>query len=124
MTIRWLAIVFPLAPGGHLRAGGPTADTLKPPIGRIEMALDSDMFNEVDDQFALAFAVRSPERIELKAVYAAPFLNQRSKPAGDGMADYLKIGLAECDRRQPCDHHAIRGNWKRRGPFREDERCT
>ncbi len=49
------------------------------------MVLDSDMFNEVDDQFALAFAVRSPDRIDLKAVYAAPFLNHRSKSAGDGM---------------------------------------
>ncbi len=49
------------------------------------MVLDSDMFNEVDDQFALALAVRSPERINLKAVSAAPFKNQRSKSAGDGM---------------------------------------
>lgn len=58
---------------------------LASPSGRIEMVLDADMYNEVDDQFALAFAVRSPERIALKAVYAAPFLNRRSTSAGDGM---------------------------------------
>lgn len=58
---------------------------LDPPGGRIDMILDSDMYNEVDDQFALAFAVRSPERITLKAVCAAPFRNQRSRSAGEGM---------------------------------------
>ena len=77
-----LALLFLLGPP---QAAESTADRLRPPTGRIEMVLDSDMFNEVDDQFALAFAARSPERIDLKAVYAAPFLNHRSKSAGDGM---------------------------------------
>ncbi len=86
MTIRWLVFVLvSLALDGHLKAAESPADRLRPPTGRIEMVLDSDMFNEVDDQFALAFAVRSPQRIDLKAVYAAPFLNHRSKSAGDGM---------------------------------------
>jgi inosine-uridine nucleoside N-ribohydrolase len=49
------------------------------------MVLDSDMYNEVDDQFALAYALQSAERINLRAVCAAPFLNQRSKSAADGM---------------------------------------
>ncbi|TWU49095.1 nucleoside hydrolase [Rubripirellula reticaptiva] len=56
-----------------------------PASGRVEIVLDSDMFNEVDDQFALAYALQSAERINLKAVCAAPFLNHRSKSAGDGM---------------------------------------
>ncbi|MCI0534738.1 MAG: nucleoside hydrolase [Verrucomicrobiales bacterium] len=51
----------------------------------VDLVLDADMFNEVDDQFALAYAVRAPERIRLLAVCAAPFLNQRSTSAGDGM---------------------------------------
>lgn len=86
MTRRRLALLWiTLSVGGHLQAVQPTADRLKPPTGRIEMVLDSDMYNEVDDQFALAFAVRSPQRIKLKAVYAAPFLNHRSKSPGDGM---------------------------------------
>lgn len=55
------------------------------PEGRIQMVLDADMFNEVDDQYALAFALRSPERIHLRAVYAAPFMNQRAKSPGEGM---------------------------------------
>ncbi len=58
---------------------------LTPPMGRVDMVLDSDMYNEVDDQFALAYALQSAERVNLKAVCAAPFLNHRSKSAGDGM---------------------------------------
>lgn len=61
------------------------ASALAPPTERIAMMLDADMFNEVDDQFALAFAVRSPERIDLKAVYAAPFKNHRARTAEEGM---------------------------------------
>ena len=86
MKPRLLLFLFiSLAFVAQLNASETALDHLKPPTGRIEMVLDSDMFNEVDDQFALAFAVRSPERIGLKAVYAAPFLNHRSKSAGDGM---------------------------------------
>ena len=55
------------------------------PTGPVEIVLDSDVFNEVDDQFALSFAVRSTKRISLKAVYAAPFKNHRSTSAKDGM---------------------------------------
>ncbi|MCB1096528.1 MAG: nucleoside hydrolase [Verrucomicrobiae bacterium] len=60
-------------------------NALNPPEGVIDMVLDSDMYNEVDDQFTLAFAVRSPERIRLKAINAAPFRNHRSNSPGDGM---------------------------------------
>ena len=58
---------------------------LKPPTGIVRMVLDTDTYNEVDDQFALAYALLSPEKIALEAVYAAPFENSRSKSAGDGM---------------------------------------
>jgi len=58
---------------------------LKPPTGKVRMVLDTDTYNEVDDQFALAYALLSPEKIKLEAVYAAPFKNNRSESAGDGM---------------------------------------
>lgn len=58
---------------------------LAPPTGKIKMVLDTDTYNEVDDQFALAYALLSPEKIDLLAVYAAPFHNDRSANAGDGM---------------------------------------
>lgn len=63
------------------------------PNGRVDVVLDSDMYNEVDDQFALAYALQSAERINLKAVCAAPFLNRRSKSAGDGMEQSYQESL-------------------------------
>ncbi len=47
--------------------------------------LDTDTYNEIDDQFALVQAILSPERIKLEAIYAAPFFNDRSSGPGEGM---------------------------------------
>ena len=58
---------------------------LTPPNGKVRMILDTDTYNEVDDQFALAYALLSPDKIELEAIYAAPFKNNHSTSAGDGM---------------------------------------
>jgi hypothetical protein len=52
---------------------------------RIDAVLDTDTYNEIDDQFALAYAMLSPDRINLQAVYAAPFHNDRSSGPEDGM---------------------------------------
>ena len=46
---------------------------LAPPAGRVRMVLDTDTYNEVDDQFALSYALMSPEKLNVEAVYAAPF---------------------------------------------------
>jgi inosine-uridine nucleoside N-ribohydrolase len=48
------------------------------------MVLDTDTYNEIDDQFALVYALISPE-LDVLAVYAAPFKNSRSRGPGDGM---------------------------------------
>ncbi len=60
-------------------------ERLTPPSGRVRAVLDTDTYNEVDDQFALAYALCSPEAMELEAVYAAPFFNERARDPGDGM---------------------------------------
>lgn len=49
-----------------------------------KLILDTDTYNEVDDQFAVAYAMLSPE-LRLLSLNAAPFLNDRSVSAGDGM---------------------------------------
>jgi purine nucleosidase len=49
------------------------------------VVLDTDAFNEIDDQFALAHAALSPDRVRLEAVYAAPFHNSLSNGPEDGM---------------------------------------
>jgi hypothetical protein len=58
---------------------------LEPPTGPVEMVLDTDTYNEVDDQFAVVHALFSPEKLAVKALYAAPFLNARSTGPADGM---------------------------------------
>ncbi len=42
---------------------------------RAPVVIDSDTFNEIDDQFAIAWTLLSDDRIDLQAVYAAPFTN-------------------------------------------------
>lgn len=58
---------------------------LCPPSGKIDVVLDTDAFNEVDDQFAISYMLKVRERLNVKAIYAAPFLNSRSSSAEDGM---------------------------------------
>lgn len=53
--------------------------------GPLEAVLDTDTFNEIDDQFAMSLAIRSPERLNMRAVIAAPFYNDRSEGPADGM---------------------------------------
>ncbi|MFN3322699.1 MAG: nucleoside hydrolase [Bryobacteraceae bacterium] len=55
------------------------------PSPKHQVVLDTDTYNEIDDQYALAYSILSPEHMEVEAVYAAPFLNSRSKSAGHGM---------------------------------------
>jgi hypothetical protein len=58
---------------------------LTPRPGPVRAVLDTDTYNEIDDQFALVQAFLSPDRIALEAIYAAPFHNKRSSGPGDGM---------------------------------------
>ncbi len=58
---------------------------LERPAGKIHVVLDTDTYNEIDDQFALSYMVRSVEKLEVKAIYAAPFSNHHSTGPADGM---------------------------------------
>lgn len=60
-------------------------ERLELPKNRVDMVLDTDTYNEVDDQFALCYSLLSPEKVNLQAVYAAPFHNNRSTGPEDGM---------------------------------------
>ncbi|MBQ7836605.1 MAG: nucleoside hydrolase [Clostridia bacterium] len=46
--------------------------------------IDTDAFNEIDDQFAIAYSYLS-KKLDVLAVYAAPFFNGNSKSYEDGM---------------------------------------
>ncbi|MEM8857577.1 MAG: nucleoside hydrolase [Chloroflexota bacterium] len=58
---------------------------LKHPTGIIRMVLDTDTFNEIDDQFAVVHALLSPEKLAVEALYAAPFYNHLADTPGHGM---------------------------------------
>lgn len=58
---------------------------LEVPSKKIDAVLDTDTYNEIDDQFALAYMLRSPEKINVKGIYAAPFFNPKSTSPKDGM---------------------------------------
>ena len=67
-------------------------DIFKRPAGKISVVLDTDAYNEVDDQFAIAYLLNCPEKIDLQAIYAAPFYdrercfyNFKSESAAEGM---------------------------------------
>lgn len=51
----------------------------------IPAVLDTDTYNEIDDQFALSYALLAKETIDLQAVIAAPFSNARAATPGEGM---------------------------------------
>lgn len=64
----------------------------KRPEGLVDMVLDTDAYNEVDDQYAIAYMMASPDRVRVRAITAAPFFNHHAENPGDGMMrSYLEI---------------------------------
>ena len=58
---------------------------LQVPDRIVDAVLDTDTYNEIDDQFAVAYMLSSGEKINTKAIYAAPFHNSKSSGPEDGM---------------------------------------
>lgn len=58
---------------------------LKRPGYGADVILDTDAYNEVDDQFALSYLLGSEMCINIKAVYAAPFFNEKVISPQEGM---------------------------------------
>ncbi len=70
-----------------------------------KVILDTDTYNEIDDQFALAWALLS-DKVELLSVNAAPFFNNRSVSPEDGMEKSFNeihniISLVGCEKKPP-----------------------
>lgn len=51
----------------------------------VNVVIDTDTYNEVDDQFAIVYGLLSKERVSIKAFHAAPFFNKNSLSPEDGM---------------------------------------
>lgn len=58
---------------------------LSVPNGKIDVVLDTDAYNEIDDQFAIAYMLKSSDKLNTLALYAAPFYNSNSEGPADGM---------------------------------------
>ncbi len=86
-------------------------ERLRPPRGKVDMVLDTDTYNEIDDQFAVVYALLSPEHVNVRALHAAPFFNARSDSPADGMQksyeELLRL-LAKLD--VPPDGFVYRGS--------------
>jgi len=59
-------------------------ELLQPPTGPIDMVLDTDTYNEIDDQFAVVYSLLV-EQLNVEAIYAAPFTNANSVGPESGM---------------------------------------
>jgi purine nucleosidase len=73
-------------------------DRLTPPDGPVRMILDTDTYNEIDDQYAVVHAMLSPDRLKVEALYAAPFYNNHSSGPADGMEKSYEEILRLLDR--------------------------
>jgi len=86
-------------------------ERLQPPKGKVRIVIDTDTFNEIDDQFAVVHALLSPEKLSVEALYAAPFFNHRSTSPGDGMDKSYDEILRLLDRlAAPAHNFAFRGS--------------
>ena len=50
------------------------------PVGKIDVVLDTDAYNEIDDQFAISYLLKKPEKLQVRGICAAPFLTLRRNP--------------------------------------------
>lgn len=76
---------------------------LMPPEGKVRLLIDTDTANEIDDQYALAWALLSPEHMTVEAITAEPFsfahhraellATERAIESGDEHDEHLVGGL-------------------------------
>jgi inosine-uridine nucleoside N-ribohydrolase len=62
-----------MAPGFPRLDADLMSERLAPPRERLRLLIDTDAANEIDDQFALAWALRSPNKLQVEAVTAEPY---------------------------------------------------
>lgn len=90
---------------------GQRIDMLESPAGKISMVLDTDTFNEIDDQFAVTYSLLAREKLEVEAFYAAPFLNSLSSSPEDGMEKSYQELLRILQRLgEPAEGRVFRGS--------------
>lgn len=70
------------------------AARLDPPAGRVRLLIDTDTANEIDDQFAIAWALFRPDRLHVEAITAEPFSFAHHIPELKAAEAALRAGTA------------------------------
>ncbi len=60
---------------------------LKMPTEAVDVVLDTDAYNEVDDQYAISYLLACGEKLRLQAFYAAPFYKPHLENVKQGMEE-------------------------------------
>ena len=86
---------------------------LSVPYGKIDVILDTDAYNEIDDQFAISYMLKCPDKFNVIGITAAPFyLPNKADNVADGMEksykEILKL-LALADM-QELNEKVLRGS--------------
>ena len=81
---------------------------LQPPAGRIRCVIDTDTRNEIDDQFALAWALLSQDKLDIAGIYAAPYSFSRrwDKLRAAARLNEDPTNLSEADAALLAEHRA------------------
>lgn len=85
---------------------------LQKPQGIVDVVLDTDAYNEIDDQYAISYLLSYGEKLHTKALYAAPFYNDLSDGPADGMEkSYNEIlHLLDLLKREDLKENVYRGS--------------
>lgn len=46
---------------------------LQTPAGKVDVILDTDAYNEIDDQYAIAYLIKNPQKLNVVGLTAAPY---------------------------------------------------
>jgi inosine-uridine nucleoside N-ribohydrolase len=77
----------------------------------VPLVIDTDTFNEADDQFAVVHSLLSPEQLDVQALYAAPFFNKLSSGPAEGMEkSYREIHRLLKEMNYPGEVPVFRGS--------------
>lgn len=81
---------------------------LRPPDGRSRCVIDTDTRNEIDDQFALAWALLSQDMLDIAGIYAAPysFLRRWDKLRAAARVKENPASASEADAALLAEHRA------------------
>lgn len=52
---------------------------LAPPTGLVDVVVDTDATNEIDDQFAIVWALLRPDRLRVRALHATPYSHDEER---------------------------------------------